>query len=241
MAVKLFATTTMSRGIQKLYSEAARTYEMINHLLTLGLDVLWRKKASEIAVRTGGSLWVDVCSGTGEMAMALKATSGGRARVVSADFSTPMLKVAKSKRGAFGLQFALADAGSLPFRSNVFDLVTIAYATRNLNPNRDKLVRYLEEFRRVLRPGGTFANLETSQPRSLITRYLYHLYVHVVVRRLGAFISGSKSGYAFLSSTVLRFYSPREFAALLREAGFEDIRVVRLMLGVFAIHMASPS
>ena len=228
----------MSNGVQKIYAEAAPTYEMINHLLTFWLDTLWRRKTSQLALRIGGTKWLDICSGTGEMAAYLREISHPDTVVTSADFSLPMLRVGKSKTGAGGIHFTLADAGNLPFADNSFDIITISYATRNLNPNRTKMIGYLKEFRRILKPGGTFINLETSQPDSYTIRNLYHLYVRLAVRRIGQFISGSKSGYNYLSYTVPRFYNPYEFAKLLKESGFSDVRLKRMLFGAFAIHQS---
>ena len=228
----------MSKGVQKIYAEASRTYEMINHLLTFGLDILWRKKSSEIASRLGGTNWLDVCSGTGEMAISLRRVAGPETSVTSADFSLSMLRGGKLKSDARGIHFSLADAGNLPFHDDTFDLVTISYATRNLNPTKERLIGYLREFHRVLKPGGIFINLETSQPDNRIIRELYHLYTRLAVRRVGEMISGSKAGYTYLSYTVPRFYGAVEFARILHQAGFKDIRVKTMLFGSFAIHQA---
>ncbi|MHA1909276.1 MAG: ubiquinone/menaquinone biosynthesis methyltransferase [Candidatus Thorarchaeota archaeon] len=228
----------MSKGVQKIYAEASSTYEMINHLLTLGLDILWRKKTSELVVKFDGTKWLDVCSGTGEMAISLQKVASPQTSVISADFSLPMLRDGKNKSDARDIQFSLADAGNLPFRDDAFDLITISYATRNLNPSKERLIEYLKEFRRVLKPGGVFINLETSQPDNRIIREIYHLYVRLGVRRIGELISGSRTGYSYLSYTVRNFYGPIEFAEILKQAGFRDIRVSRMLFGAFAIHQA---
>lgn len=228
----------MSTGVQKIYAEAAHTYEMINHLLTFWLDSLWRRQVSQLAARIDGVRWLDVCSGTGEMAVNLRKVSSPSTKVVSADFSLPMLKVGKTKSKSDSIHFTLSDAGNLPFADDSFDLITISYATRNLNPRRQKMIEYLQEFRRILKPTGTFINLETSQPDSSIIRSLYHLYVRIGVRRIGQFISGSKTGYRYLSYTVPNFYDHNEFARILKEAGFSEIRLRRMLFGTFAIHQA---
>ncbi|MHA2425838.1 MAG: class I SAM-dependent methyltransferase, partial [Candidatus Thorarchaeota archaeon] len=181
---------------------------------------------------------LDVCSGTGEMAVALHEVAGPETSVSSTDFSFPMLRGGKMKSGAKGIHFSLADAGNLPYRDDSFDVVTISYATRNLNPTKNQLIDYLKEFRRVLKPGGFFINLETSQPNNRIIRELYHLYVRFGVRRVGEMISGSKTGYSYLSYTVRNFYNPIEFAEILKKAGYRDIKVSRMFFGVFAIHQA---
>ena len=229
----------MSNGVQRVFSEAARTYEMINHLLTFGLDIFWRRITARLASAVGGLNWLDVCGGTGEMAVSLHRVAGENTRIVSSDFSIHMLRSAKKKREVSDIQLTLADSGHLPFPDGSFDLAVISYATRNLNPTRQKLAGYLEEIHRVIRDSGTFINLETSQPSSSIIRRLYHLYIRWIVRNLGSFISGSKTGYAYLSYTVPHFHGHMEFSRILLEAGFKSISVRRFMFGTFAIHQAT--
>jgi len=229
---------TIRKGVQKIYKEVAKTYELVNHVLTLGLDIRWRKKAARIAARKGGTLWLDVCSGTGEMAQNLSILADDGVDVCAVDFSYPMLKKAIEKRNAPNLSPIIAEAGILPFPDMSFDLVTISFATRNLNPRREILESYLEEFSRVLKPGGLFVNLETSQPSVKIIRKFFHLYVNWIVRPVGWILSGSKAGYSYLSFTIPRFYAPDEFAQILRQTGFSEVEYRRLLLGISAIHVA---
>ena len=176
---------TIRKGIQKIYTEVAQTYELVNHVLTLGLDIRWRKKAAQAAVQKGGNRWLDVCCGTGEMAQNLSKLSGDGVRIFAADFSFPMLKKAVNKRNVDNLIPIIAEAGCLPFPDKSLDLVTISFATRNLNPKREILVTYMQEFSRILKPGGHFVNLETSQPSTIMIRWLFHFYVKRIVRTLG--------------------------------------------------------
>lgn len=226
----------MSSGVQRIFSQVSHTYETINHLLTFGLDVLWRKRATHIAALGGGRLWLDVCSGTGETAAYLQRESNNNAAIITADFSLPMLRMASKKHESSRIEQTLADVKSLPYPDNTFDLVTISFATRNINKNRAALIEHLQEFRRILRPGGRFINIETSQPPSRLIRWLFHLYVRLTVKPLGSLISGSKTGYTYLSYTVPRFYEAEEFAHILDEAGFTRISFERLTLGLSAIH-----
>ncbi|MHA2020771.1 MAG: ubiquinone/menaquinone biosynthesis methyltransferase [Candidatus Thorarchaeota archaeon] len=228
----------MSKGVQRIFSQVSHTYELINHLLTFGLDVFWRRRASRIAAKDGGERWLDVCSGTGETAAYLLRHANDGVSVVTADFSLPMTRVATQKHEAKQITMTLADAKQLPYPDNTFDLVIISFATRNINKNREGILEYLQEFRRVLRPRGRFINLETSQPQSRMIRWMFHLYIRMTVKPLGTFISGSKSGYAYLSYTVPRFYSADEFVQILREAGFRSAGFERMTLGLAAIHWA---
>lgn len=224
--------------LQKLFAEVAPTYELVNRILTFGLDGRWRRKAARLAAAGGGYAWLDVCSGTGETALNLRALAPAETRVIALDFCRPMLDRAAAKTAGRGIDFVLGDVKALPFADASLDLVTISFATRNINLSRAVLVRTFAEFRRVLRPGGRFVNVETSQPRSRFVRALFHAYIRLAVRRVGALISGSRAGYAYLGATIPRFYGAEELAAILKEAGFAEVRVKRLMLGAAAIHLA---
>ena len=228
----------MSKNIQKIYAEVSPTYELVNHVLTWGLDILWRRKAAKMAARAGGTKWLDVCSGTGEMAVSLSRSADKNTNIVVTDFSFPMIREAIEKPKARRLEFALADAKALPFCDGTFDLVTISFATRNINVTRDALMQSLREFYRILKPGGVFVNLETSQPPSRPIKRLFHLYVRFCVRPLGHILSGSRAGYAYLASTIPRFYGAEEYADIIRRAGFTKIEIHPMMFGVAAIHKA---
>jgi demethylmenaquinone methyltransferase/2-methoxy-6-polyprenyl-1,4-benzoquinol methylase len=228
----------MKEGIQKIFSEVAETYELVNHVLTFGLDILWRKKAAREAVRAKGFLWLDVCSGTGEMALNLSRLADEKVKIVSVDFCQPMIAKALEKREIPNLSFVLAESDRLPFADMTFNLVTISFATRNIYPNKGVLVAHLKEFHRVLEPGGHFVNLETSQPSLRIIQKLFHLYIKLTVKPLGFLLSGSKAAYRYLSFTIPRFFPPEKFSLILREAGFALVTHRSLFLGVSAIHTA---
>lgn len=229
----------MKKGVQKIYTQVCRTYELVNHVLTFGLDVLWRRKAARLAANHRGLFWLDVCSGTGEMAQLLSRKGGDETRIVALDFSLPMMTEARAKKHMEKVLFSVGDAGILPFSDSCFDLATISFATRNINPGEQGLVSYLSEFRRILKPGGIFIHLETSQPRVKLLRKLFHTYVKLAVKPVGTLLSGSRAGYAYLSFTLPRFYPAEELARLLQEAGFARVNYRRLFFGIAAIHQAS--
>jgi len=228
----------MIKGVRKIYSEVADTYERVNHVLTLGLDIHWRRKAARIAASADGRYWLDVCSGTGEMAQNLSRLAQAGVKIISVDFSAPMLSKARGRRDHTGVSLIEAEARHLPFADETLDLVTISFATRNLSSNEDYLTSHLREFRRVLRPGGLFVNLETSQPSSRLVRRFFRFYINLVVKPIGTLISGSKAGYSYLSFTIPRFYSAEEFSSIIRQAGFRKIDYKKLCFGAAAIHTA---
>lgn len=228
----------MKKGVQKIYSEVAETYEWVNHVLTCGLDMRWRRKGAKAASRAGGLMWLDVCSGTGEMVSALKRHKKPGGMIVSADFSREMLAKSRSRNSGPGCSFVLSDAKRMPFPDSTFDLVTISFATRNIDSNRERLLSYLREFHRLLKPGGLFVNVETSQPSLSLLKRLFHLYIRLFVQRIGFLISGSRSGYAYLAHTIPRFYGAAELSSILLKAGFVHAPFKRLFLGIAAIHTA---
>lgn len=229
----------MRKGVQKIYTEVAKTYESINHILTLGLDIVWRNQALREITHMEGGNWLDVCSGTGEMTYNLSRIADKTTQIYSVDFSLPMLSLAKKKNYKHPVHFAIADVAHLPFSDGTFDLVTISFSIRNLNLNRDELLAHLREFHRILKPGGHFLNLETSQPPSKFLRTIFHFYIRKVVRPIGSFLSGSRAGYGYLAYTVPRFYPPEEFSSLICEAGFSKAKHRPIFLNVAAIHFAT--
>jgi demethylmenaquinone methyltransferase/2-methoxy-6-polyprenyl-1,4-benzoquinol methylase len=161
------------------------------------------------------------------------------AKVYAVDFSLPMLEEATAKPGGNDIRFLLADIGDLPFLDDTFDLITISFATRNINLTEQTLIRTFREFHRVLKVGGHFVNLETSQPSSPLVRRVFHEYVRLFVTPIGRAVSGSGSAYAYLAHTVPRFYHAEELASILVRAGFRNVRTRRLTFGVAAIHQGT--
>lgn len=228
----------MSKGLLKIFSEVANQYELVNHILTFGMDIPWRKKASQIATADGGTMWLEVCSGTGEMAVNLQKYSSQRTRIVLSDFSFSMISKARRKSELLDTSISLAESRMLPFPDNTFDLIVISFATRNISGNRARLMEFFKEFNRVLKPGGRFINLETSQPVSTPIRIAYHLYTKRIVRIMGRLISGSRTGYAYLAHSVANFFDAEELSMILYEVGFSKVGHRTMSLGVVAIHKA---
>ncbi|MCP5102175.1 MAG: ubiquinone/menaquinone biosynthesis methyltransferase [bacterium] len=234
----------MNIGIRKFYSRIWGSYELINTILTFGLDARWRKKTAKLAVESSPSQerFLDICSGTGQTAVNLSKRLPYPARIVAADFSHQMLNRAARKitrKGIKNISFTIADALHLPFADNSFDIITISFATRNLNEKPGHLLTAFREFHRVLKPGGCFLNLETSQPSSKIIKVFFHLYVKLTVKPIGWLISRSQSSYAYLSSSIRSFYSAPELEAVLVEAGFKTTAYKKFLLGGVALHKAT--
>tara|TARA_B100000315_G_scaffold259149_1_gene313884 strand:- start:688 stop:1383 length:696 start_codon:yes stop_codon:yes gene_type:complete len=224
------------KSVEKIFSQVSKTYECVNHVLTLGLDIIWRRRAAKQAACAGGKCWLDLCSGTGDMAVSLQRLAKEGTKVVAVDFCLAMLKEATSKPEAKEISFCLSNANSLPFLDNSFDLLTISFATRNINAGGDALLRYFQEFRRVIKPGGRFIILETTQPRSKLFKWLFHLYINLVVFPIGSLISGSKEAYKYLAYTIPRFFTAEELSEILSKTGFAKVSFSYMSFGVCAIH-----
>jgi len=228
----------MSTAVQRLFAKVSPTYDLINRILTFGLDRGWRERAAASAADRSG-IWIDVCCGTGDMVADLAHLATDETKVLGLDFSWPMLRKARKKPGMDRTILLLADARILPVLDGSVDVITVSFGVRNIRHSHLTLAQTFKEFHRVLKPGGLFVSLETSQPQSKIVRWLFHTYACLFVRGVGGRISGSRSGYAYLSSTASQFYNAAELSETIREAGFHDVRYHHMMFGVVAIHEAS--
>ncbi|MCE5216546.1 ubiquinone/menaquinone biosynthesis methyltransferase [bacterium] len=229
----------MSRFLHQTFDEIAPGYERMNHAMTLGLDILWRRATARIAASIPSSRRLDVCTGTAETAVLLKGIAPEPELVVGADFSAQMMAVAKQKPETTGISFVGAEAGNLPFADGRFDLVTVTLATRNLASSAEGLQGCFAEFHRVLKPGGRFINLETSQPPNRLVWWGFRLYVAAVVPLMAWLLSGFRPGYAYLARSIPRFHDADGLAQVLRESGFAEVSYRRLFLGAAAIHVAT--
>ena len=222
--------------IQIVFSRVPARYELVNHILTFGLDIRWRKRAARIAAMADGGQWADMCTGTGEMAVYLCRLAPKGTRIYAIDFSPPMLEEANRKPEAERISFVFADIKALPFPNESFNLITMSFATRNINLSRDMLVQSFAGFYRVLKRGGRFVNLETSRPSFSLVRKCFDLYIKLFVELIGSRISGYRTAYAYMAKTIPRFYPPEELASIMRQAGFKKVTFQRYLFGVAAIY-----
>ncbi|HEX6153049.1 MAG TPA: bifunctional demethylmenaquinone methyltransferase/2-methoxy-6-polyprenyl-1,4-benzoquinol methylase UbiE [Solirubrobacterales bacterium] len=220
--------------VNRMFDRVAGRYDALNSLMTAGLHHRWRERAAHQTELGPGDSALDVCCGTGDMALELArlVTPGGH--VVGCDFSEPMLDLAREKaaeRGAGGVRFEWADALELPYDGERFDAVTVGFGVRNLAD----LDRGLREMARVLKPGGRAVILEITQPTRPPLSLFYSLWFDRIVPLLGAF-SSNPEAYSYLPESVRSFPSPRGLAEKMDAAGFERIRYTVLAGGIIAIH-----
>lgn len=216
-------------AVRTMFDRIAPVYDVMNRVMTAGLDIRWRRFAAESAVRSGDRV-LDAACGTGDLALAdLKA---GAAKVTGLDFSEAMLARARRKTGARkdALEWVEGDMLALPFADGTFDAATVGFGVRNVAD----LELGLRELRRVLRPGGRLAILEITQPRGAL-RPFFSLWFDRVVPALGKVLPGG-SAYSYLPASVKRFPDAESLAQMLRECGFGDVRFRLLAGSIVALH-----
>ncbi len=227
--------TTKSERVRAMFSQIVPRYDMMNRLMTLGMDAGWRRAAVEMA-RPRGLFVLDVGTGTGDLAISL-VHAGARA-VVGLDFVEPMLDVARSKTKAKpgGSQISLAngDAMHLPFPDNSFDCVTSAFLLRNVEDIRTAV----GEMVRVLRPGGRCVCLEITHSPPLL-RPGFALYFGRIVPIIGSLLTGEAHAYRYLPASLGPLPDALELASILRDAGLRDVGYRRVGLGTVAIHIGT--
>ena len=214
-----------------MFDRIAPRYDLLNRAMTAGLDGRWREAAAAAADVAAGDRALDVCTGTGDLALALADRVTGSGEVVGVDFAERMLDRARAKAaGRPGVRFEAADALDLPFGDDAFDAATVAFGIRNV----DDLDRGIGEMARVVRPGGRVVILEITTPARM--RRFYELWFDRVVPRLGRFLGRDAAAYAYLPASVRRFPGPQELAARMAAAGLRDLRWRPLAFGIVAIH-----
>jgi len=226
-----------ARQIRQMFSSIAPRYDLLNHLLSLNIDKSWRRKAVSLMCRSSHQqqpLWLDLCCGTGDLS--LEMLRQGAHRIVSSDFSHPMLRLNLDKlrhRGsAPKVSIVEADALALPFPPDTFDAVAIAFGLRNLeSPERG-----LAEMRRVLKTGGRLVVLEFSKPTNAFFDRLFQKYFFKVLPRVGAALSRHHDAYTYLPESVSHFPDQASLAAIFSTCQFERIGYVNLTGGIAAIH-----
>ena len=208
-----------------MFDRIAPVYDAMNRVMTMGLDLRWRRLAASSVVRPGDSV-LDAACGTGDFALAdLRAGAGS---VTGVDFSPRMLERARRKEPA--IEWLEGDLLELPFADASFDAATIGFGIRNVAD----LEQGLGELRRVLRPGGRLAILEITQPRGLL-RPFFHLWFDHLVPLLGRLLPGG-AAYTYLPASVQRFPAAEELAALMRRSGFERVEFRLLAGSIIAVH-----
>lgn len=223
--------------VRGMFNDIAPTYDRLNHILSLDIDRLWRKRVVQIVRKLGAKYIMDMATGTGDLAIALAKNIEG-STIYGADFSSEMLAVAKQKIEALGLTERISltecNAEDIPLDDEAVDAATVAFGVRNF----ENQGRALTEMKRTIRRGGHLVVLEFSNPRFALVRWCYRLYSHYILPAIGRLVSKHATAYTYLPDSIDKFASPEAFTALLKEVGFDHIERKSLSLGIAHIYIA---
>ncbi|MGM0502144.1 MAG: demethylmenaquinone methyltransferase [Bacillota bacterium] len=222
--------------IHQVFESIADNYDLMNHIISLGLDGLWRKKAiSLIEIETEAKI-LDVACGTCEGAVMLAHKLTGQGQIIGVDFSKKMLRIGEEKLQMKGLngkvKLIKADARELPFLEEKFDYVTISFALRNI----PELKQVLLESKRVVKPGGTVISLDIFKPTLIGYRQLVLFYINKLVPLLGKIIVNKQRQYNWLPHSLEQFVTVKELEDIFKELGFRQVKSKRLIGGIVAVH-----
>jgi demethylmenaquinone methyltransferase / 2-methoxy-6-polyprenyl-1,4-benzoquinol methylase len=220
--------------VARMFDNISGRYDLLNHLLSLGIDKAWRKQAIRLLKPLQPKLLLDVATGTGDFA--LQAMELQPTKIIGVDISEGMLEMGRKKIERLGktgvIELRTRDSENLGFEENKFDAVTVAFGVRNF----ENLEKGLQEIFRVLRPGGMLVVLEFSKPRSFPFRQLYNFYFKFVLPKIGSLISKDKSAYTYLPESVQAFPDGEAFMTILKKVGFKDTACRSLTFGISSIY-----
>lgn len=224
--------------IADMFDRISPSYDRLNHLLSINIDKVWRRKTAEMVAKNHPKTILDLATGTADLAICL-AKHNPQAHIIGVDFSEKMLDAGKAKIKAQNLESQIelrfGDAADLPFEDNLFDAVTVAFGIRNF----ENLSKGLSEIQRVLKSKGQLAILEFSLPKRFPLKQVYRLYFNHILPKIGKFISKDGSAYSYLPESVERFPKPADFLQTLSDNGFHESSAQQLSFGIATLYSAS--
>lgn len=230
------------RPLYHIFTRIPDRYDLINHVITLGMDDGWRRKAALACLQDRPERILDMCCGTGDLGVTIAKLATYNPEITGVDYSQPMLEIASTKAKLLpdgkNIRYINADVAKLPFADGYFDCIGISFAFRNLTYQNPMTQSYMAEIMRVLKPGGRFVIIESSQPKTAFIRFFDHLYLRGWVFPSGYALSGNKTAYRYLLDSALNFYSAEEMQEFLLKAGFQQATAQRLFFGASAIYTA---
>jgi len=224
-----------AKYVQETFNSIASNYDLMNKLMTFGLDKSWRRLAVKRSELKEGGTGLDVCCGTGMLTMEQARAAGPAGRIIGLDFSKNMIAVARQNIRDFefkdSIQFIQGDAMDLPFENNAFDCVTVGWGLRNV----PDILKTVQEMARVVKPGGKVISLDMAQPTAPVFREFYWLCFNRVIPAMGKLFSGNKKAYDYLHDSAKAFVHQKELASIFANAGLVETRYLNLCGGVVAI------
>lgn len=226
--------TGKKQEVEQMFDQIASKYDFLNHFLSAGIDIQWRKKAIKEIAKYPHKKILDIATGTGDLAIA--AMKIGPDHITGVDLSAEMLAIAEKKVAEKGLtdkiSFIKGDSENLPLENDQFDAAMVAFGVRNF----EHPLEGLKEINRSLRPGGFFIVLEFSKPEKFPVKQLYNFYFRFILPFIGRFISGDKRAYEYLPESVAAFPSGKDFLNLMANAGFEKCYLKKLSFGIASLY-----
>ena len=223
-------------SVRTMFNDIAPKYDFLNHFLSGGIDILWRKKVRRLLAPGKPKKILDVATGTGDLAIELLKLDPDS--IVGVDIATEMLDVGREKIKNKGLENIIelqeGDAEDLKFTDNTFDAITVAFGVRNF----ETLQKGLKEMHRVLAPNGTVAVLEFSKPKTFPVKQVYNFYSRHILPRMGKVVSKSSTAYTYLPDSVQGFAEDKAFLTELEKAGFKKAKQKRLTMGIATLYYA---
>jgi demethylmenaquinone methyltransferase/2-methoxy-6-polyprenyl-1,4-benzoquinol methylase len=223
--------------IQALFSSIAPRYDFLNTLLSFGRDKYWRQFAVNQLPKMDNGCFLDLATGTGDIAIEIIKQTSPNTRVIGMDFSERMLALGKEKIIKKGLQDQIdlryGDITNMPYSDNKFDAAIIAFGIRNIPDYQ----RGIHEMTRVIRDSGRVVILEFTSSQNRFFRSLFHLYLKHILPLIGGIISGRKSAYTYLSNSVVDFPDPEEFTKIMEGAGLKDVQCHKLTFSIVTVHV----
>jgi len=223
--------------VATMFNNISKKYDFLNHFLSLGIDILWRKKSIKLLKPHQPKVMLDIATGTGDFA--LEALSLKPTKIIGIDISEGMLAVGKDKIKAKGvdsiIDLQLGDSENLPFDNDYFDAYTVGFGVRNF----ENLEKGLTEMLRVLKPNGKAVILEFSKPKKFPIKQVYNFYFNNILPGIGKLVSKDNAAYTYLPESVNAFPEGEEFVQILSKLGYKEIKNMPLMFGIASIYYAS--
>lgn len=223
--------------VAEMFNNISKRYDFLNHFLSLGIDILWRKKAIKQLKSLKPKLILDIATGTGDLA--IEALKLKPQKIIGVDISEGMLEVGRKKMIELGVEdqveMRLGDSEHLLFEDNKFDAVIVAFGVRNF----ENLEKGLADMKRVLRSGGKLVVLEFSKPTKFPMKQLYGFYFKAILPLIGKLVSSDNSAYTYLPESVAEFPYGQEFLNILEQTGFKETQCIPLTFGISSIYTAT--
>lgn len=229
-------TGSKKEQVAEMFNNVSGKYDLLNRVLSGGVDIYWRKKALSMLKKNNNELILDIATGTGDLAIEANKILKPK-KIIGVDISQGMLDEGKIKIDKLGLQdkieFQLGDSEKLLFENNTFDTVIVSFGVRNF----ENLLKGLSDMNRVLKPGGTCMVVEFSKPTNFFFKHAYWFYSTKILPLIGKLVSKDDSAYTYLPESVKAFPDGEDFLKIYKEAGFKEVKAIPLTFGICSIYL----